>query len=178
VQIRIVRSARRRKTVSASLAGDVLEIRMPQGLTARQEQDWVLQMEERILRRATARVTASDADLRRRADELNRNLFSGRLQFSIRWVDNQNRRWGSCTPATRQVRISQRLSRMPGFVLDYVIVHEMAHLVHPNHSPSFWALVRRYPLTERARGFLMGWARAAGEDLDEEGPDNPPGNPD
>ncbi len=168
MQIRIIRSSRRQKTVSASLAGNVLEVRLPQGLTPREEQDWVLRMKERVLRRTTARVLNSDADLRGRAEQINQNWFAGRLQFSIRWVSNQKSRWGSCTPASKQIRISQELSRMPGFVLDYVILHEMAHLVHPNHSASFWTLVRRYPLAERAQGFLMGWSRASGNEQDED----------
>ena len=68
-------------------------------------------------------------------------------------------RWGSCTPADGTIRISARLASEPGWVLDYVIVHELAHLVVAGHNRRFWALVRRYPRSERARGWLM--ARAA-----------------
>lgn len=161
MQVQIIRSPRRRKTVSASLSGNVLEVRLPEGLSPREEQDWVVQMKERLLRRVDARAQNPEADLRRRAEEINRRWFDGRLRFQIRWVSNQNFRWGSCTPATGQIRISQRLARMPGFVLDYVILHEMAHLVHPDHSAEFWALVRKNPLTERAVGFLMGWSLAS-----------------
>lgn len=174
MQIRIIRSPRRRKTVSASLAGNVLEVRLPEGLTAREEQEWVVKMEERVLRRAARRQTNSDAELRRRAEDLNRRYFGGRLRFDIRWVGNQRTRWGSCTPATRQIRISHELSRLPRFVLDYVLVHEMAHLVHPDHSPDFWALVRRYDLTERAIGFLMGWSMASGGESPCALPEAPP----
>ena len=79
---------------------------------------------------------------------------------SVRWVQNQNGRWGSCTPADGSIRISSKLVAEPGWVLDYVIVHELAHLVVPGHGRKFWGLVDRYPRAERARGWLM--ARAAG----------------
>lgn len=162
VQIRIIRSPRRVKTVSASLAGNVLEVRLPEGLTPREEQEWVVKMKDRVLRRTASRQLNSDADLKRRAEDLNRRYFGGRLRYDIRWVSNQKSRWGSCTPATRQIRISHELARMPRFVLDYVIVHELAHLVRADHSPEFWALVNRFDLAERAIGFLMGWSMAAG----------------
>lgn len=167
MQIRIVRSPRRVKTVSASLAGGVLEVRLPQGLTPREEQDWVVRMKDRVLRRASTRQLNADADLRRRAEEVNRRWFGGRLRFSIRWVANQKSRWGSCTPSTGQIRISQDLARMPRFVLEYVILHELAHLVHADHSPGFWALVQRHPEAERAIGFLMGWSMRAGDEASE-----------
>ncbi|MBU4312320.1 MAG: M48 family metallopeptidase [Candidatus Omnitrophica bacterium] len=44
---------------------------------------------------------------------------------------------------------------MPIWVRNYVIIHEMAHLIEPNHSKSFWNIVSRFKLTERARGYLM-----------------------
>ncbi len=73
----------------------------------------------------------------------------------IKWVTNQEKRYGSCTPSTATIRISDRVASLPLWVLDYVLVHELAHLVEANHSARFWKLVAKYPLAERARGYLM-----------------------
>jgi hypothetical protein len=70
-------------------------------------------------------------------------------------------RWASCTPADATIRLSQRLLEMPAWVQDYVLVHELAHLIEPGHGPRFWSLVERYPRTERARGYLDGVSAAA-----------------
>ncbi len=114
--------------------------------------------------RRVERKTASDGiDLEWRAGEL---AVRYRLPTpdSIRWVTNQEWRWGSCTPAERTIRISSRLVGEPAWVLDYVIVHELAHLRVRGHGAAFWALVNRYPKAERARGFLI----ARGLEADEE----------
>jgi hypothetical protein len=54
---------------------------------------------------------------------------------------------------------------MPSWVVDYVLVHELAHLQIPGHGADFWALVDHYPRAQRARGYLEGAAAAAGLDL-------------
>jgi hypothetical protein len=108
------------------------------------------------MRKRKARLPQTDEMLEKRARELNREYFDGRLRWqSIRYVTNQNTRFGSCTPDDGTIRLSHRLSSMPAFVRDYVIIHELAHLEESNHGPRFWKLVNRYPLTERARGYLM-----------------------
>jgi predicted metal-dependent hydrolase len=87
---------------------------------------------------------------------LNERYFNGRFHWqSIRYVSNQNGRFGSCTPSRGTIRLSDRLVAMPTWVRDYVIVHELAHLEEANHGPRFWQLVNHYPLAERARGYLM-----------------------
>ena len=99
----------------------------------------------------------SNEKLEQRAVRLNKELFGGALRWrSIRFVTNQQKRFGSCSPARGTIRISHRLATVPTFVLDYVIVHELAHLLESHHSPAFWELVYRSPKTERARGYLMG----------------------
>ena len=90
---------------------------------------------------------------------------------TVRWVDNQNSRWGSCTPSDRSIRLSTRLQGMPAWVIDYVLVHELAHLIEAGHTPAFWAWVDRYPKAERAKGFLEGVACATQLGLQAEPPD-------
>jgi predicted metal-dependent hydrolase len=104
-----------------------------------------------------------DAELEARARQLARVYFDAQVEpVSVRWVTNQRGRWGSCTPADGTVRLSDRLRPMPAWVVDYVLVHELAHLRVPGHGPDFWALVERYPRAQRARGYLEGVAAAAG----------------
>jgi predicted metal-dependent hydrolase len=153
--VKIVRSARRRKTVGARLEKGVLVIRAPATMTDSELAPIIDQLRTRMTRRERVKPL-SDADLEKRARELNRQYFDGRLKWhSIRYVTNQNTRFGSCTPEDATIRLSHRLATMPIWVRDYVIVHELAHLVEGNHGPDFWKLVNRYPKTERARGYLM-----------------------
>lgn len=151
MKVEVVRSKRRRRTVQAEQVGDVVRLSIPALMTKAEEEHWVGVMVKRFERRAAA----AESDLDERAAALAERYGLPRPQ-SIRWVDNQQRRWGSCTPVDGTVRISDRLTRFPVWVLDYVIVHELAHLAEPCHGKAFRALVDRYPLAERARGFLMG----------------------
>ncbi|MDH7600091.1 MAG: DUF45 domain-containing protein [Sedimentisphaerales bacterium] len=166
MEIRVIRSPRRRRTVQGRLVDGVLEVIAPQDIDQHSLDQIIQRFGKRLERRLGAKGL-DDGLLEVRAGRLNREIFNGRLRWtSIRWVTNQDRRFGSCTPATGRIRISHRLAGMPVFVLDYVIVHELAHLVHRNHCPDFWALVNRYRLGERARGYLM----AVG--LHDRGPDD------
>jgi predicted metal-dependent hydrolase len=155
MKIEIIRSARRKKTVSARIVDGVLQVRAPAYLSDAELAPTIAELQAKLQRRAKG-SKLDHALLQRRARELNRTYFDGELAWaSIRWVTNQNKRAGSCTPSKGTIRISHRVAEMPGFVRDYVIVHELAHLVEPNHSAKFWQLVNRYPKTERARGYLM-----------------------
>jgi predicted metal-dependent hydrolase len=160
VKVEVVRSARRRKTVQARQVGGVLRVSIPASMTAADEQRWVAEMVRRMERRAAT----EGIDLVARAAALSERYDLPRPR-AIRWASNQEGRWGSCTPSDRTIRISSRLVGEPGWVLDYVIVHELAHLLVPRHDDRFWKLVHRYPRAERARGFLM--ARGLDPDFDE-----------
>ncbi len=155
MDIRVIRSRNRRRTVHGRQVNGVLEILAPAHLDDQALQPFIESIRKRIERRHAAR-SLTDQDLDQRACRLNAEVFGGRLRWgSIRWVTNQNRRFGSCSPGLATIRISHRLAAMPPFVLDYVIVHELVHLIHTGHGARFWKEVNRYPLAERARGYLM-----------------------
>lgn len=158
--LRIIPSARRRRSSSARLVGNVVEVRVPAVMPAAEQRRVAEQLRERILR-SIQRVRRAP-DLERRAQELNRVLFGGRLRWQAIGFAEQRSRWGSCTPASGTIRIAQRAADLPPWVLDYLLVHELAHLVEGNHGAGFWKLVERYPLTERARGYLMALDHGAG----------------
>lgn len=154
-RVEVRRSARRRKTISAEIVGDALIVSIPERLSRADEAEWVARMTQRMSERKRRDRLNDDGDLGRRAAELADKYLGGVRANEITWVGNQKSRWGSCSPADRSIRISLALSAYPTWVRDYVIVHELAHLLVADHSERFWALVNRYPLTERARGFLI-----------------------
>jgi len=165
VRVRVLRSARRTRTVSASWRDGAAVVSVPARLSTAQEQEWVRTMVKKLRdgrspdgRRQGGRKAASDADLYRRAQRLDAGHFGGRaLPASVRWVSNQNSRWGSATPADGSIRLSDRLRAMPEWVQDYVLVHELAHLLATDgHGPEFRALEARYPRTAEAKAYLEG----------------------
>jgi predicted metal-dependent hydrolase len=161
--VEVVRSARRRKTVQAVLTDGVIKVHVPARMSDREVEDYVAELVPRLERRARS----DHIDLEHRASTLAKR-FQLPMPKSIEWAENQRRRWGSCQPSSGRIRISAQLAECPPWVLDYVIVHELTHLVHADHSPAFTALVDRYPRAERARGYLL----AKGERM--ASPDSPP----
>jgi predicted metal-dependent hydrolase len=170
-EVEVRRSRRRRRTVSAYREDGKVVVLIPARLSRAEEASWVQTMIER-LERSEQRRRPSDAGLRRKADELSAKYLEGLAKpQTVRWVANQKTRWGSCTPGDQAIRLSSRLQGMPSWVIDYVLIHELAHLIEPGHTKRFWALVDRYPKAERAKGFLEGVALAShlgisGEDVD------------
>lgn len=153
MQIEVKRSTRRHKTVQARLVDGVLHVAIPDRFTAAEEHHWVTTME----RRFRDRHDANRIDLADRARRLAARYDLPAPQ-SIEWSGRQNTLWGSCTTTSGKIRISRRAASFPRWVLDYIIVHELAHLEVPRHSRVFWRLVGRYELTERARGYLTAKA--------------------
>ena len=156
MNVEVIRSSRRRKTVSAQVIDGVLRVSIPAHLSNDEEAHWVDAMRQRFDRRRAA----DRVDLTARAAALSRR-FGLRHAHEVVWSERQRTRWGSCTIDTARIRISTRIASAPDWVLDYVIVHELAHLSEPNHSKAFWALVNRFPKAERARGYLLAKAESS-----------------
>ncbi|NQE46826.1 hypothetical protein C5S31_12475 [ANME-1 cluster archaeon GoMg2] len=160
MDVKIIRSRKRKKTISAREVEGVIHLYLPLGLSRDDEFKYVQWAKKRFVarqRKEELRTNDADTELEKRAQELNRRYFSGELAWTnICYTTEQNARmFGVCNTTTKSIRISDRLLKMPQFVHDYVVVHELAHLEVPRHGPEFWTLVNRYPKTERARGYLM-----------------------
>ena len=162
------RSARRRRTVAAFWENGTAVVAIPAHFSKAQESEWVHRMLEKLRlqgvrrsRGAGSRRPASDAALAAHAAGLSAKYLGGRsAPSSVRWVSNQNSRWGSATPADGTIRLSDKLRTMPQWVIDYVLLHELAHLLVAGHNAAFWRLLEAYPETQRAKAFLEGVAFA------------------
>jgi hypothetical protein len=149
--IEVIRSKRRKRTVQASVSDGKLQVRVPDGLDPEEEERLVTKISDRVLRK----VSSEGMELMRRAREL-ADRYDLPKPATVEWSSRQTKRWGSCTPVNGgHIRISDRLASVPGWVLDSVLIHELAHLEVDDHGPRFRALVNRYELAERAKGYLI-----------------------
>jgi predicted metal-dependent hydrolase len=165
-EVEVRRSHRRTRTVSAYRKDGKVVVMIPARFTRAEESEWVDTMLGRLAR-SEQRGRRTDEQLMRRARELARDhLLDKVTPASVRWVSNMTTRWGSCTTGEGTIRLSDRLQAMPTWVIDYVLLHELAHLIEPNHDARFWGWVDRFPKAERAKGYLEGIAAAANLDLE------------
>lgn len=154
--VEVRRSRRRTSTVNAYRDGDTTVVSIPAQFSAAQEREWVQKMLDR-LEQKEAKRRLSEEELLERALELNTKYLGAQaLPIEVKWSQNQERRWGSCTMPDRKIRVSTRLQGLPNWVTDYVILHELAHILVQDHGPEFWELLESYPKTDMARGFLEG----------------------
>ncbi len=137
-----------------------IEVRVPSGMPPEHEQKEIYELVSKLLRKRTSAEVGGDAALMARAEKLNEMFLENRARpSSIRWVSNQQRRWGSCKTATGEIRISDRLKLVPEYVLDSVLIHELTHTFIPAHSKQFWEWAQRAPRFERAQGYLEAYQR-------------------
>ena len=156
VEIRV--SARRRKTIGAHWEGDTIVVVVPQRLPKRDRQAYADELSAKLIA-SRAKERRTDDDLAARAAALSSDYLDGRARpTAVNWSNRQGSRWGSCTPADGTIRISDRLKDVPGWVLDAVLLHELAHLLHDDHGPQFQALVNRFPRTADSDHFLAGYS--------------------
>ena len=161
-EIEVRRSARRKRSIQVRREGAKTIALVPAHVPVAEADEVIARLIERLDRRER-RNQVSDDDLLARATALSTAYLDRRaVPASVRWVSNQNSRWGSCTTNEKTIRLSDRLIGMPLWVIDYVLIHELAHLLEANHGKKFWALVNAYPQTERAKGFLEGVAHQQG----------------
>jgi predicted metal-dependent hydrolase len=161
-RVEVRRSGRRKKTISAEVVGDALIVSIPERMSRADEREWVARMAERLSERRRRDRLNADGALERRAAELGRRYLGGLRPKHISWTETSRTRWGWCGVDDGVIKLSLAVADLPAWVRDYVIVHELAHILVPDHSERFWELANRYPLTERARGFLI----AKGMDAD------------
>lgn len=156
MEIQVIRSPDRKKTIQAKMVGQTLQVYLPLGMKPEEERKFIEEMKKKIEKKKQKKQINNDDYLIKKFNEFNVKYFQGKLKVnSLEFVTNQTRVNGSCTPNQCTIRLSHKLLEMPKWVLDYVIFHEMTHLVHPNHSKAFWTKVGEYKYTERARGFLI-----------------------
>lgn len=159
--VEVIRSTRRTRSVSAQLMGDRLVVRIPARFSPAQEKHWVDTLTARVLAKQK-RSARTDQGLAERSAALAAQILEPRLGWlpeprSVRWVTNQNSRWGSCSVETREIRLSHRLQAMPAWVVDQVLLHELAHLAEPSHNARFRALIDHQD-SDRAEAYLQGWS--------------------
>lgn len=159
-EIEVIRSTRRTRTAQARLVGEKIEVRIPARMSQAEEQQVVADLVAKVQRKTTS-SRSSDEQLLVRAEELNRQVLRGQARIgSIRFVSNQQQRWGSCSLATADIRLSDRLRKVPDYVLDAVIVHELTHtFISGGHTPEFWEWADKVPQAERAKGYLEAYQR-------------------
>jgi len=160
MNVKIIRSRNRKKTISAREINGVIHLYLPMGLSREEEfkyVQWAKKRFESRRRKKELREKNATEELEWTARKLNREYFEGELSWNHTGysTEQNSNMFGNCNLKKRTIRISDRLLKMPKFVHDYVVVHELAHLKIPRHGPDFWKLVNRYPKTERARGYLM-----------------------
>ncbi|MBM6991373.1 MAG: M48 family metallopeptidase [Mobilibacterium timonense] len=121
---------------------DVIVLTVPPGKTAVDTEKYMINMSARHLRRLLEELVP-------RWEELTGLQCSG-------WsISRMRSRWGVCAPSTGKLRFSICLSQLPVEEIEYVVLHELAHLKHPNHGKGFWDFIFSYmPEAEYIRGRL------------------------
>ena len=174
--VEVRRSTRRRRSVTAYREDGRTIVVVPHRMSRADIRPYVEELVGKLAAREK-RSARSDDQLMARARQLSRRYLDGRaVPSSVRFVSNQKKRWGSCTPIDGTIRLSDRLHSMPEHVVDYVLLHELVHLLVADHGPDFEAWMARYPRLVESRAFLAGVDHATGLGLRAEPDDDVPGD--
>lgn len=165
-EVEIRASARRTKTGTAHWSGSRIVVQIPARVRGRERRVFVDELVERLLAQRPQNA-AGDAALEERARVLAELYNDGVVPSSVRWVANQQARWASCSPATREIRVSSRLRQCPEWVIDAVLVHELAHLQEADHNAAFYEIAERHPRQADSALYLEGYALGLGLRIEE-----------
>jgi predicted metal-dependent hydrolase len=157
VTLTLMVERKRVKNINARLRETTLSVSAPLNTPQATLDKVIPDLARRLVRRVHARQVNAEEDALTLA-RIVAARFANRPEVAeVVFVTTQQARWGSYSPATRTIRLHAALRRMPRWVLEAVVAHELAHVIHQDHSPAFWKLLRRVcPDTDRAKAFLSG----------------------
>ena len=156
-EIRVIRSSRRKKSIGAYREQGAIVISVPARLSNSKVSAVIPELVEKILTKE-AKERLTDSQLHERSLYLLGKYLPEFLitPASVTWR-SMNERWGSCTTVDRTIRISDRLNGAPEYVVDYLLVHELIHLMIPDHGVEFEGLLARFESSDRASAYLEGY---------------------
>lgn len=163
--IEVRRSTRRKKTIEAYRNGEKVIVSIPARMSQREANQVVDEMVKKILHDES---TPNNDQLLTRALHLNKKYLEGKaIPVSVEWSSRMSRIWGACTIEDRTIRISDRLRDAPAYALDYLLLHELIHILVPGHGPDFKLLLERFPELARAEGYFEGRTHRPSGDFDQ-----------
>lgn len=157
-EIVVIRSKKRKRNIAAFRQGGKIVISIPARLSKAEERLIVPEMVAKI---RAKEVLAPESELMELVDRL-LSSYAPEITLrptSITWR-SMNERWGSCTSIDLSIRLANKLQRVPGYVLEFVLYHEAIHMQHSDHGPEFYEFLHRFPRYLEAEAFLAGYELA------------------
>ena len=152
--VEVRRSHKRRRTVSASREGSKTVLKVPYRMSNKEIEELARDLINKMDQK-DPRAYFSDQELFNRSKELSATyLFSKVEANSVSWSSRLTSTWGICTPLEGDIKISSRLKGLPQYVLDYVLLHELVHLVVNDHGKEFDSFMKTFEKKEKAEGYL------------------------